>query len=898
MLKKVLAIFLSMAMLISATSVFAALPSAGTFTTTTAGTIDLGTSGRAVDDFNRHTATATRFSGYVSKGTDVFYQHNMNYSTTGKVYTIDNLSDGNNAIGMTSDSSWTQTSRLYMCLDTLAMKPADNYKAVFKYDLRFTDLSATKTFQSTFRLATVVPSSTPLAKVNNCYSPGIQLSRNSDNDGYMLQYPESISAGKIDVVQDKWYTFYTIVDNTGKNSTIKCNTLIADRDTGEVLINYTFNRDLTSGDFFFRAVRMAKINAEEIGTASIKLQVDNAELAYYNETTYCPEIKNSSIAENYSEVISSQKTGWVQFDQSIATAGTAYIITPSNEKIVCTITKDSTKINTYNISWDSVLAVGDGYEIKFSGFKNSSGKSADCAIQFNVPEVPRVPVTFKKAELSDGTTLLDGADSVSVGESFKIYFDSDVIAPTAGTDVKLYPANAPESLVNIVISQSDDNKSCFTVKPVNNLLLATQYMLDFSGVLSSSCGVLEGDTKQIEFMTAGRDCIYESEDFENMSAGEYTGTIFNAPASSTVVDGTGYGTSRCIKLTGGNLYTTKAYEFDISEILWYEYKIKVIDTTDNMTENYLAHLGNTNGSTLWANPMQIRIDNMGKLNMSNHNLRRDYYIKQDYWYTVVVRYAGSTAQSYLYDEKGNMVLMCDRSATSQDKVTFYPIDSIRSGTEILLDDFKIYRTPAIEELEVNDIVTSSKNGKDYIMVQFNQPLGIQKEAEKETITLLHNDTEVPANVVYVGGGELRLFPEAGLKENTSYTVNISNAKALSGNSAANRNIDVKTAKLYDIKITETSLLIENGNIEAGDKTVFFENSGSSLNGDMLAAVYSNERPGRLLGIEILENCQLNSATGNVTLNFSKNYSNVGFVDIFIYDSLGDFNAMAQIYRIN
>ena len=142
------------------------------------------------------------------------------------------------------------------------------------------------------------------------------------------------------------------------------------------------------------------------------------------------------------------------------------------------------------------------------------------------------------------------------------------------------------------------------------------------------------------------------------------------------------------------------------------------------------------------------------------------------------------------------------------------------------------------------------------------------------------------------------MPEASLKENTSYTVNIGNTKALSGNSATNRNIDVKTAKLYDIKITETSLLIENGNIEAGDKTVFFENSGSSLNGDMLAAVYSNERPGRLLGIEILENCQLNSATGNVTLSFSKNYSNVGFVDIFIYDSLDDFNAMAQIYRIN
>jgi len=316
MLKKVLATLLSMAILISATSVFAALPSAGTFTTTTTGTIDLGTSGRAVDDFNRHDTTATRFSDYVSKGTDVFYQHNTNYSTTGKVYTIDNLSDGNNAIGMTSDSSWTSTSRLYMCLDTLAMKPADNYKAVFKYDLRFTDLSAMQNFQSEFRIAAVVPLSEPLAKANKSYSPGIALSRNSDNDGFMLQCPEITHAGKIDVVQDKWYTVYTIVDNTGENSTINCNTLVADRDTGEVLINTEFNRDnIATGDFFFRAVRMAKVTSTE--TDSIKLQVDNAELAYYNQVLNPPSVVGANIKNGDSGVARNAEF-ILDFDQKIA----------------------------------------------------------------------------------------------------------------------------------------------------------------------------------------------------------------------------------------------------------------------------------------------------------------------------------------------------------------------------------------------------------------------------------------------------------------------------------------------------------------------------------------------------------------------------------------------------
>ena len=369
MLKKTIAMVLSIVMIFSLMPqmmTLAALPAVGSFpaTTTKANYIDAGTSGRFADDFDRHAVTSSTFSDYVTTySSDVFANTGTGSSAS---LSIEAEEGTDNVLSMptTSDS---KSNALY----TKGFTVANGYTYVFTYDLKITKLGDPTSAKRT-RLAIRNDLATAGSGDISLYDSG--------SGSYVFQSQGQQSAGSATPVLNKWYTIYTMIGRGGYQ-----HTYLIDKETGERLINGWCTTSLVGKDTYFAA---AKIQ----GYSQLTLEINNAELQIYDESKYAPGVKSSSLD---SGIVTGTKTASVTFDQpigpasnntTIGTAGTASITTPSGDVVTCTVKADSKKLNTFNITWEDELAIGEGYALNLKGFKNHSGNTADCVVSFNVTD--------------------------------------------------------------------------------------------------------------------------------------------------------------------------------------------------------------------------------------------------------------------------------------------------------------------------------------------------------------------------------------------------------------------------------------------------------------------------------------------------------------------------------
>ena len=715
---------------------------------------------------------------------------------------------------------------------------------------------------------------------------------------------------------NKWYTVVTKISGSGTNKNRKAyildenNTVvlsIADTvSSGIITANspvyfwpaYTLNTAITSGD------------------SLVSYYIDDVSLTEYTTNQNVSiDIANTNIVNNETEV-AINKSFNVAFDQEIAAVESGDVLlykTNDSSKTPVSITVSNETFNGFTVKSDTNLDPNTSYTLDFSGITNSQGVAIDNTktITFITVDPNKVPVKLESAKTSSGRAFADGLTGVTLDESFVLNFNSAIITPVANTDIKMYLNNADKTAVNVSVKLTNDKKSV-TVTPEDTLSLATEYVIDFSAVLSDTYGAIEG-ISSLSFTTqARREMLYYEDDIEAANTGtlsNYESDVFSVASSPvlSVEEKAGYNNSKGIRINAvksGNGISTKAYPLDSSERVVFEYKINVSSVSGDVGRVYVNAAG-------WANTLlEIKTDKYGYARIGAYSTSYPYYFRMNTWYTIICEISKTAQNIYMFDEKGKLVYDCNYSGrkvkTIGDAVSLYPIFGTGNGTiNALVDDVKVYRLSDHEmglletKSDVSEDGMTNFIADDTINLVFNQPINASRQEIADSFELLENGTKISASAKKIDANKICIIPENMLKDATEYTVKISALKALSGNDTENaKEIKFTTKDLYSVKATQASLDITSGTLNAGAATLSIQNDGGAINDAVIvAAIYDGGRPGKLIKIKMFENMNIASGASSKSLEFDETILGVGSVEFFLYSSITNTKPLMRSYKV-
>lgn len=475
MLKKVIATLLSMVMLFSATGAFAAVttdPTGGTLKT---------------DDFEQHNITADTEYDKTSFTSDVFSLFG-NGSTPKGTIVYNGGKDGSKALKLSNAGT--------SLLISLSSVTGSTEYGVLSFDMKAGYNTTTKTVElggrneygsyAVFRLG---------------YDAEKQL-------GTIRQVTTTNTDGTVVATysNDKWYKVVIRYKTGGAKDG-----WIID-ETGTVIATASNTRSYTGS---IPAITM---------NAAIDIIVDNAELRRYDTTKDAPKVTAAPSISGSNSVNTNTSSVTVVTDQPISVSKSSATLTGAGDTKTCTIAQDTTKYNTYTISWQGTLLGTTPYTLDLSGLKNSSGLAVGSSGSY----------TFTTAEAQIianvvSSTPANGTENVSVDtKSMTVTFNTEMTAPQTVSLTGGITANVTTT----------DNKT-FTFTWTEELAGLTTYSVSLAD-FEDADGVAPVTTS-VSFKTETTEIVTLTDSFENPSnigsAGTtYNGSLITVDAASTGSD--------------------------------------------------------------------------------------------------------------------------------------------------------------------------------------------------------------------------------------------------------------------------------------------------------------------------------------------------------------------------
>ncbi len=731
---------------------------------------------------------------------------------------------------------------------------------------------------------------------------------------------------------EEWYTFVTKVKTeiSGDSLTAKTKTYVLNEDntlkttaTKDITIPITEGKTAATQPIYLWPVstqQNAKKKSLVLDDVSLtRIKADNTQKISFDPTGSNVYDGQTGIAIN--------KTFRLAFDHELnSTAAKTVALykksdTQKTSPISCTILQEEGAFDSFLVT-PAALDVNTEYVFDLSGIKSSAGATVSDSSKtisfktFDPGDAPIEPLALTKVSATGGDFANGTYTGAALEDKFTLTFDQEVLLPTYGTDVKIYKtADDTKTAIGAEVSLSNDMKS-LEITPSTKLALNTNYTIDFSGVKSNT-GVGVGETKTCTFTTvATRPAFYIEDDLSAAKVGgaEFyeNSDILTKPSSTiSIADGFGYDASRGFKADNTEGYAsvalyTNSYELDESETLYFEFKFKINSMSTETGSNLGYFCINDSGQSNAASRALFKLLKTDEgVVLSDNGQGNKFSYKTGAWYTMLMAVKRDSQQGYIYDDKGALAFDVSRTKAYSDSVKLgitYGSTSTKTAGEVFYDDFKVYRIQNDSLALNNTYSTVYDNMKDAPTtgthkLVFNQPFG--KGMNASVFSLYQGEEKVNATIKRVGGNEIRITPLESLKAGRDYTIKFTEATTLSGTRLEKNEITFTTKKIYDVNALSSSLeASSDGKLASGNVTLTVDNVGNTISDCVvIVAVYGDSRLSKLVGLEMADGKTLLHGENTISVNISKNYEDVSYVEFLIYDKISTLKPLMKGFKV-
>lgn len=880
MLKKSMAIVLSMALLLTIlplSAVYASYPTAALqLAGAKADAVEVA-DGIATDNFEfDYKDNVAKYLDADGTGIDQYPKTNNDYlDNNGNQMTSDvfvGISCGKNPFTFAKDSTGNQVlqvtnvvsgtnAAIYNRTRYFDFKPGQNIR--LSYDVCFPTIPTDMTSTNFLRF------------MNNGYGGIIMTTVN----GQLCLYPRETSSSAADAnsfkpVAGKWYTIVGVVDDNGYLTTY-----FMDKETQEIKIKcrsgsarYT---DSKSGcDPWLLGADFPETGTVAADAGKLKVWLDNAELVFYTPSAYAPSVTGFSINNN--AVVSTAGSISVTLDQPIATPAAKFTDALGNE-ISVTATPSKNKFNTYDIPL-AALEAGTTYTLDVSGFKNSGalGATTNATVVFSTEEGDIVTfadafenstlITTRKNSYNINAATNDSSPlktNLTYGEqNGSVYLsDSGTGYGNSGSALTIYTAGAEDNNLDKKYGPSLCTSIAYTPAThtegdgitENERIVITYRLKIEEGALvnnpteyvnsSGSLGTLNGYGSQLRI---GANTSASGPSSDN--------SIARINHAYTTVDGN--------RVYEDKMYvsnSTSNYSGAIDEKKWYN----VTWTIDGDNQK-IKFVDSTNGKLIWEGEKTIEFNSSSLYFFPVANLARYY----------------GTGSAY------------------------------NVGQTVLIDDFTLYRIkPWVAKHALT--ATQSVSGVDTVLT-FNQPTAAGAKAfelyKGEYTAGAANNTRVyqAPDVTYPDFCQQKISFD-NLDYLTDYAVDYSaitseGGAALSASDKASAVAEFTTPAHPEAAFISSD--IECSSLSAGGTITFDVYSKQSETVDIIASLHKRNYPAKLETVEKLEDVSLSAGEKTpVSITLSKNVD-ADYIRIFAWDGttltplMSDYEALAPVDTLN
>ena len=621
---------------------------------------------------------------------------------------------------------------------------------------------------------------------------------------------------------------------------------------------------------------------------------DNASLSIYSK-----KICDTENTENSFNYVANE---WYTVVTKVSGTGTSRFITTDVMDDTGKLCLSATKTITNNIAPDTTTNLWPVYVI---------GNIVPDDIKIVVDDVSLTEYKYPMNVSITDCSVSDGDTEVPYAPSFMLRFNQP-IAKTAASKVKLYKAGDKSSEAELTVINTLFNRINLMSEELEG---GVEYILDFSGVTSENGVSLKGSSTVNFTTTDRRGMLYYEDDFETAVPGttgdNYTASdvLHTGMTEMQIIEGAGYKGSKAYRIDNDSTVTNlRIKEFEISEKekLYVEYKFNVQSLVKAGSGNIYITANDPDNTDVTSEKGIFSLRYTDKLGWNFASADGEETLcgmETDKWYTCILVIGRKEQNGYLFDDGGKLIGSDSISLTLGEKVYSTIFATGENDANVLFDDVKIYRLSS-HELELDKDNCTVHDGDTEVlpgvpvMLVFNQPLAATSE---KSISLYKGNEMVSAEIVRIGGNAVRITPTEFLSGNTDYTIKIDSTIApLSENtSLCPKSINFKVKQMYPVTAKSSDIAIStDGTLNSGIKTLTVINNGKAISDAVLAvAIYENNVLSKLVDFDIITNQTLTEGENTLTFTLTNTYSNVGSVELLLYESLGSMQSLMLAHQI-
>lgn len=663
------------------------------------------------------------------------------------------------------------------------------------------------------------------------------------------------------------------------------------------------------------------ISNKAAANSGAELIIDNVVLRHYRGDNVAPKVVTAPSIANRNDVpTNTNSTSFDVDDHLYVDSPATATLTAEGDTKTCTVTRDASKLYTYNISWDGSLLEETEYTLKISGMKYHIYNATSSATY-----------TFKTAESPNP----DVVSSVPANGAENVYSELKQMTVTFNKEITEFPQTVTLTSENDTVTanvSTSDNKA-FTFIWTDELDGMATYTVNLEAFKNADG--LTSKTKTLSFTTGNADMQTFADSFEDSSLifsyGGYNYSSNRDPNKSIItmegsagssfvklVDGYTSGT-KALQLTTGTAATTTYLnpvrtidKHSIAEgetlVATWRFRLDQMATYDTASYKYGPQicLGTVYSATYapgyTAASTNIRMLN-GKLvvyspSESTSNARE---ISEDKWYNMIYVLGRGTEAFYFIDAETNelvykraknyygssydstnynnyiMPVSAPKTSKTSDTTAIYNENQI-----FTIDDFKLWKIKpgrSTHKLASSGSITEDDGT---VTINFNQPV----LPDDDMFSLYYGDDELVykrPEVKYTDFCKAEIS-YTGLDELTDYTLDYSGVEGISGADIGN-----KAAAVYEF-ISDPA---DSDVSVVGDVYCTGLTSGSTITAnvysneartvDILAAFYEKTYPAKLQTVVLTGDVELGEGQNPVTIDLNRNI-NANVVKLFLWEN--------------
>jgi len=705
-----------------------------------------------------------------------------------------------------------------------------------------------------------------------------------------------------DYDENKWYKL--VVRKRAQNNTTYAH--LADED-GNLIAEATNNKSWGS---------IAPIKNRAAANSGAELIIDNVELKHYVSTSVAPTIVAAPSISGQTDVPTNTNSTSFSVDELLYLEGGAKAtLTADGDTKTCTITRDTSKLYTYNVSWEGSLLEETDYTLNISGLLYYLyGKTSSATYTFHTAESPNPDVV--------SSVPTNGEENVSSElKQMTVAFNKEITeAP------KTVTLTSENDTVTANVSTSDN--MTFTFEWTDELDGMTAYSVNLDAF--KNVDGLSSKTKTISFTTGNADMQILSEDFEdasqvNSSGTAFTGSLLYTTASSVGTDVTevkqvaGFtpGTNALQFSTGttaSSQYlnplwskTEHAYSDDEMLVATWRFRLDQMATYDPANKKYgpqiclgTSYAANYTPGTSMASTLIMMQDGKLVLRSPAEAVANAREIYEDRWYNITYVMSKTTEAIYVADALTNELVYKRTpnywgSALDKTSYTNYIIPVSAPKTKqtdastavynenqiYTIDDFKLWKIKpgrSTHKLASSGSITEEGGA---VTINFSQPI----IPDESMFSLYYGDDELVYKRPEV---KMPDFCKAevsytGLDELTDYKLDYSAAKGISGADIIDRENAVYefTSAPSDSKVSVIGDVYCSGLTDGSEITTnVYSNEDRTVH--IVAAFYEKTFPVNLKTVVLEKDVYLSEGKNPVTVTLNSDID-TDIVKLYIWE---------------